>query len=179
MKELFIVEGIAAASTLNQSLDKASQQVHALQGKFINSESASIASVLQNDTCQKLIDVLGCAPGDLSEVETVGFSKVLILCDPDIDGRHTSALLMSFFVKYYKSIVEQKKLRLIKAPLYKVQMQGFENQYLDTAAEIASLTEQSGDARVTRFKGIAQFSEKECSELLLQPKKRRERVVIL
>ncbi len=177
MKELFIVEGVAAANNLRRSLDKANQQVHALQGKLINSDSASLASVLQNDTCQQLINVLGCAPGDLSEAETVGFSKILILCDPDIDGRHASALLMSFFNRYYHPLVEQNKLSLIKAPLYRVQVTDSENRYVDTEAESTKLSKLNQGASVIRFKGIAQFSVSECRQLLLHPDTRREYVL--
>ena len=176
MKELFIVEGVSAASTLNRSLDKTCQQVHAVQGKLINSVTASVQSVLENDICQQLINVLGCEPGDACDVQTLYFTKVLILCDPDIDGRHASALLMSFFSRYYRPIVEQEKLRLIKAPLFRVQMLGRDDQYADTDAELAKITNASHDAKVTRFKSIAQFSKAECSQILLHPATRREYV---
>ena len=177
MKELFIVEGVSAASNLNGSLDKTRQQVHAIQGKLINTATASMRSVLENDVCLQLIKVLGCEPGDACDVQTLGFSKVLILCDPDVDGRHAGALLMSFFFRYYRPIVEQEKLRLIKAPLFKVQIHGCDDQFADSEAELANITKASKDATVTRFKGIAQFSKTECRELLLHPVTRREYVL--
>jgi len=179
MKELFIVEGVSAASSLNKALDKTSQQVHAVQGKLINTDTASIQSVLKNDTCTDLIKVLGCGFGDTCDVQTLGFSKVIILSDPDVDGKHAGALLMSFFLRYYQPIVQQKKLRLVKAPLYKIQQQGNANEYAYTKVELAQLTETGEDVQVTRYKGIAQFSASECTHMLLHPATRREFVLTL
>lgn len=99
-KELFIVEGESAASTVRQAMLKTSQSVIAIQGKLLNAEKATPDAVLANQQCQKIFQSLACGIGDNCKPDYLVFSRVLILTDPDVDGAHARALLLILFDRY-------------------------------------------------------------------------------
>lgn len=165
IEELFIVEGVSARSTLQQAIDKQSQLVHALQGKLANVSKMSDDGVAANSECQKLITAVNQHP----------YSHILVLMDPDIDGVHSSALLLSFFARYCQPMIEQGLLSMIKPPLYRVIADGSEPVYAWNEAELGEIEATYTQPIVTtRFKGIAQFSTNECVQLLLAPATRRQ-----
>lgn len=176
-KELFIVEGKSAGHALEFAVDNRSQSVYALQGKLLNVRKTSHALVSANLECQKLITKLG---GDFNadyELENLPFSQVLVLMDPDIDGAHSSALVLSFFDRYCKPIVANGLLSIIKPPMFRVNSKAGESVYAWTEEELQRIL-SAADARdsmqTTRFKGVAQFSAEECQALLLDRATRRQ-----
>jgi len=177
-KELFIVEGKSAASTVQQAMHKPTQKVIALQGKFINAAKASSAKVLANQECQKLFQALDCGIGNDCNPERLAFSRVIILCDPDIDGAHARALILVLFNQYLRALIESGLVYTIVPPLYRViKHQQAHRQYAWSQAEIDKLIGKNrnlSDTTISRFKGLAQFSSTECSQLLLDPNTRRQ-----
>ena len=94
-KELFIVEGISAASTLQQVAHPKKHHILPLQGKLINVEKASPGKVMSNEICLKLLDALDCGVGTGCNVDQLAFSRIIILSDPDMDGTHSCLLYTS------------------------------------------------------------------------------------
>ena len=97
-KDLFIVEGKSAASTIEQALKPSTQVVLALQGKLINAQKASVAKVLKNIQCQKLFKTLGCGTQNNCHPESLNYKRIIILTDPDVDGAHARALLLILLI---------------------------------------------------------------------------------
>ena len=172
-KELFIVEGKSAASTVQQAMHKLTQKVIALQGKLINAAKASSAKVLANQECQKLFQALDCGIGSDCDPKHLAFSRVIILSDPDIDGAHARALILILFDQYLRALIDGGLVYTIASPLYRISgIQGVSKQYIWSQSELdilLSKNEGQYNIAITRFKGIAQLSSNECSQLLIDP----------
>lgn len=174
--ELLIVEGKSAKANLAKAIDRTQQQVHDVQGKLLNVNKHSAAAVLADIECQQLIDVLGCGFDDTLNINNLPFSSVCILMDPDIDGAHSGALLLSFFSRYYQPLVSHGLLSLIKLPLFRVGAAGPQAQFAWTQEELDAITSVN-PADITRFKGVAQYSLVECEQLMLNKNSRRQFVL--
>ncbi len=180
MKELFLVEGVSAASTLQQAMHKPSQSVLAVQGKLINVEKASPKKVLANQTCQKIFQALNCGIKKECDPKQLSFSRILILTDPDIDGVHARVLLLALFNHYLKALIDSNYVSVIIPPLYRI-------TYIDSTStktqyawneqqriQLLDKTPKLKTAEITRYKGVAQFSGEECKQLLLHPETRKQ-----
>ncbi len=173
-KELFIVEGKSAASTLRQAITNPDQSILAIQGKLINVTKASPAKVHANIECSKIFQTMDCGIGESCDPERLNYSRILILTDPDIDGAHTRALVLSFFDLYLRVLVDAGLVSVILPPLFRITGEQFgQKQYAWNEQERAQL-EMDNDAVITRFKGIAQFSIQECTQLFLNPETRKQ-----
>jgi DNA gyrase/topoisomerase IV subunit B len=174
-KELFIVEGKSAASTVQQAMHKPTQSVLALQGKLINAAKASPTKVLANKECQKLFKSLACGIGDNCNPNFLAFAHIIILSDPDADGAHVRSLLLTLFDYYLRELIDSGRVYAIIPPLFRVTgMDQESSQYAWNKADLDALLKHHNDAVITRFKGIAQFSSAECSQLLLHPGTRKQ-----
>lgn len=168
-KELFIVEGLSAASTLNPALDKATQAVLPLQGKLLNVQKASAKKVADSEVCQRLLNALG----DFSDQES-RWTQLFVLTDPNADGVHIRVLLIRFLERYAPEWIEAGLVSVIEPPRWRV------GDYNDKAAKCAWTEEQYAsirakavdDVSITLFKSIAQLSVDECRRYLLEPKTR-------
>ncbi len=178
MRELFIVEGESAASSVRQAMHKPSQSVLASQGKLINVEKATSTKVLANQTCQKIFQSLGCGIKKNCKPKNLLFSRILILTDPDADGTHARILLLKLFHQYFRPLIDSGVVSVILPPLFRiVNSQTSNHQYAwDVCQQIQLLNNMpnSENIDVTRFKGVAQFSVVECRQLLLQPDTRKQ-----
>ena len=177
-KELFIVEGKSAASTLRQAINKSDQSIHAIQGKLINVAKVSPEKVNANEECQKIFRLLACGTGKHCNPEQLNYSRILILSDPDIDGAHARALLLTLFERYLRSLVDSGLVSVIIPPLFRIiEKQAEQDHYAWNEQERDRLVENMGagsDIEVTRFKGVAQFSQKECLQLFLNTETRKQ-----
>ena len=181
IKELFIVEGQSAASTVRQAMHKPTQSVFAIQGKLINAARASSARVFANQECKNLFQLLACGTGDECKPDRLEFSRLFILADPDADGAHVRALLLTLFDHYLQALISSGLVHVIIPPLFRVVTPGQKHdQYAWSESELKQMLEQTLQAHpvennreITRFKGIAQFSSAECARLLLQPETRK------
>ncbi len=178
MKELFIVEGESAASTIRQAMHLPSQSVLASQGKLINVEKASHTKVLANPTCQKIFQSLGCGIKAECIPNNLTFSRILILTDPDVDGTHARVLLLNLFYHYFRPLVDSGLVSVILPPLFRIiDSQSSNHQYTWDEHQQSLLHNSmtnSTNINITRFKGIAQFSMTECQQLLLHPNTRKQ-----
>ncbi len=178
VKELFIVEGKSAASTIQQAMHKPSQNVLAIQGKLINAEKATPAKVLSNQTCQKIFQSLACGINNDCNPNHLNFSRILLLMDPDIDGVHTRVLLLTLFEHYMRPLLDSGLVSIINPPLFRIAASTAPNyQYAwseQQRIELLNKMTKHDDVEITRFKGVAQFSVTECIQLLLHPDTRKQ-----
>jgi len=179
MKELFIVEGNSAASSIQQAMHKPSQSVLASQGKLINVEKASSTKVLANRICQKIFQTLACGIKNDCTPANLTFSHILILTDPDYDGVHARILMLNLFHHYLKPLIDSGLVSVIIPPLFRItKLQSPNHLYAwDDQQRIQLLKNMENPddtVETTRFKGVAQLSTAECSQLLLHPDTRRQ-----
>lgn len=172
-KELFIVEGKSAESTLQQAATSSKHHVLALQDKLINVETASVNKVMANEICQKLLNTLNCGIEDNCNSAQLAFTRIIILTDPDVDGTHTRLLLLKFFKKYLYKLLESERISLIIPPLYRIHLPAKSTtHYAWSDEEKQQLSTQKETAEITRLKGIAQFSQRACEQLFINPTSR-------
>ncbi len=178
MKELFIVEGESAASTIRQAMHKQSQSVLAIQGKLINAAKASPAKVMANQVCQKIFEALACGIKKDCDPNYLRYSRIMILMDPDIDGAHARVLMLTLFDHYLRPLVDSGLVSVIIPPLLRIaEPQATQHQYAWSNQECKQLLDQKAtqnNIEITRFKGVAQFSATECMQLFLHPDTRKQ-----
>ncbi len=178
MKELFIVEGKSAESTIRQAMHKPTQDVLACQGKLINVEKAAFAKVLANPSCQKIFQTLACGIKRECKPDKLVFSQILILTDPDIDGAHARLLLLKLFQHYFNPLIEAGLVSIIIPPQFRIaELNSTHYQYAwDEQQRLQLLKDKidSDNIEITRFKGVAQFSKIECNQLLLDINTRKQ-----
>ncbi len=172
--ELFIVEGDSAAGPAKQGRDSRIQAVLPIRGKIINVEKARLTKALQNAEIQALITAIGTGIGEDFDLTKARYHKVVMLTDADVDGAHIRTLLLTFFFRHMKPLIEAGFVYIAQPPLYRVK-QGKNVTYMDGDAELAAYREEIGNKRidVARFKGLGEMNPSELWETAMDPERRR------
>ncbi len=177
--ELFIVEGDSAGGSAKQGRDRKTQAVLPLRGKVLNAISAPASKVKDNRELTDLVSALGCGYAEAIRLNKLRYGKVVILTDADADGMHIASLLMAFFYKYMKPLIEAGHLYLALSPLYRIRVGSGKTEVVhwvysdEEKDEILAKRGVRAKAHITRFKGLGEMNPKTLWETTLNPRTRK------
>ncbi|MBR1983651.1 MAG: DNA gyrase subunit B [Clostridia bacterium] len=171
LNELFIVEGDSAGGSAKQARVRQYQAILPLRGKPLNVEKKKIDQILQNEEIRTIISALGTGIGSEFDIESLKYHKVIILSDADVDGSHIRAILLTFFFRYMRELIQEGHVYIGMPPLYKASKNKVD-KYLYTDKELRDYLSEVGKCDIQRYKGLGEMDADQLWSTTMNPKTR-------